>query len=79
MPLISIGENMRSGQIIKELRLKMGLTQASLADIIGCKANTISQYEHNKAAPSIKIAKKIVETARTKKIKINLENLFPDE
>jgi transcriptional regulator with XRE-family HTH domain len=70
---------MNNGYVIKNLRLQMGLTQSQLASLIGCKQNTLSQYEHGLASPSIKLAKEIVRAAKDKKIKIKLEDIFPDD
>jgi DNA-binding XRE family transcriptional regulator len=61
---------------IRELRLKIGMTQAEFAKLIGCKQNTFSQYEHGVVHPSIKIALAIIEVAKSKKIKVKLEDIF---
>jgi transcriptional regulator with XRE-family HTH domain len=70
---------MNKGEVIKEVRQQMGLTQAQFASLVGCKQNTLSQYEHGLANPSVKIAKEIVKAAKVEKIEIKLEDLFPDD
>ena len=46
---------------MKELRQKMGLTQAELAERVGIGMNTIARYERGEMAPSIQIAHAIAE------------------
>lgn len=47
------------GNRIKELRIKMGLTQDQLADKCSLSKNAIWNYENNKRSPSIEILDKI--------------------
>ena len=46
---------------IGELRRKLGLTQAALAEKVGVGPNTISRYERGEMEPSLKIAHAIAE------------------
>lgn len=43
------------GKRIKEARIKRGLTQRQLAEIIGVKHNSISDWENDKNKPFIVI------------------------
>jgi len=67
---------MYNGAPIKQIREKSGLTQEDFAARIGCKQNTLSQYESGKAAPSIKKGLAIVKIARRYKITTTLEELM---
>jgi len=40
-------------QEIRELRLKLGLTQGQLAEKVGSHRNTVSQWELGRQAPSM--------------------------
>ena len=43
----------------KELRIKKGLSQQEIADCVGVKQTTISQYENGSRQPNLKVAKNI--------------------
>ena len=47
---------------LKLARMRKGLNQRELAEIIGVHHALISQYEHGRRRPSIKTAKKIANT-----------------
>lgn len=47
-------------QNLKYLREKQGLTQGQLADMIGVKANTVSNYEKGNSSPDFNILNKII-------------------
>lgn len=44
---------------LKELRVEKDMSQTELADIVGLKQTTISQYENGSRRPNISIAKKL--------------------
>lgn len=46
---------------LKDLRLKMGMTQVKFAEFIGCTSTTLSAYENNLKRPSIDILMDIAE------------------
>lgn len=46
-------------QRVKELRLKLGLTQKAFASNIGITSSALSSYEKKGAIPSLEVAKKI--------------------
>ena len=48
------------GKQIKELRLKLGLTQEDFAHRLGVVLPTVSRWEHGKSKPS-RLAKKALE------------------
>lgn len=50
---------MKTGDLIKQARLKAGLTQAELANRLGTTTQNISQYERNVRKPKIETLQKI--------------------
>lgn len=70
---------MKINDTIKEIRKKTGMTQVAFAESIGCKQNTLSDYENGKALPSFEIINSIIKLAHSKKIKVKLEELFSEE
>jgi transcriptional regulator with XRE-family HTH domain len=46
---------------LKEFREKRGLSQTELADRVGLKQTTISQYESGSRRPNLAIAKKLAD------------------
>lgn len=69
---------MTSGQNIRKLREKIGLTQTEFAAAIGVAQITLSQYERNARHPSVKKAKDIIKFAQKNGIKVDLEYVRPD-
>ncbi len=49
------------GNIIKERRKLLGITQQDLADLAGVNINTVIRIEGNKINPSIEVIHSIVE------------------
>lgn len=47
-------------QSLVKLRENRGLTQTKLANMIGVRPNTVSQYEAGKREPNLEILKKLV-------------------
>lgn len=50
-----------TGDRIKKIRLKRGIDQSQLADMLGVTTSTISRWENNESVPRVKKIKKIVE------------------
>lgn len=46
---------------MRELRQKLGLTQAELSERVGIGMNTIARYERGEMTPSIQIANEIAQ------------------
>jgi transcriptional regulator with XRE-family HTH domain len=44
---------------LKELREEKGMSQTELANIVGLKQTTISQYENGSRSPKMSVAKKL--------------------
>lgn len=53
----------RIGQLIKNIRLKSGLTQEKFAQKYGVTYQAVSKWENGKSVPDISILKKISEDA----------------
>lgn len=47
--------------MLKELRLKRGLSQDDLAEAMGCHRSTLAMIETGKNHPSVELAKKLGE------------------
>lgn len=52
------------GNRLKQRRVQLGLTQQQLADIIGAKKNTISNYECNISSPSEDIILRLMDALK---------------
>lgn len=50
------------GERIKEARKSMGMTQRELADLIGAKHNSVSDWENNKNKPDADTIERLCET-----------------
>ena len=50
---------------LRELRLEQGLTQVSLANIVGVTRQTIIALEKGKFVPSVKLALRLADTLGT--------------
>lgn len=70
---------MKGNEMIRHIREQIGMTQVEFADAIGCKQGFLSFCESGRKRPSIETARKIILLAKTKKIKVRLEEIFPEE
>ena len=61
---------------VKEFRVKMGITQSQLADLVGVRRETIIYLEMGKYMPSLKLA---FETAKALNVEINDLFIFEEE
>lgn len=64
--------------MIKTIREDLGMTQIEFAEAIGCKQSFLSFCESGRKRPSIETARKIIALAKTKKIKVKLDDIFPE-
>ena len=64
---------MPTGEKIKELRKKRGLTQKQLGDLCGMADSAIRRYENGRANPKIETLQKIADALDVKVIKSNDE------
>lgn len=62
-----------SKELIRKLRLDMGLSQADLAQRVGVTTQTINLVESGKYNPTLKLCKRIA-----KELGASLEELFGD-
>jgi DNA-binding XRE family transcriptional regulator len=70
---------MKIGTTIKDIRHKLSLTQIEFAKLLEVGQSTISSYELNVKIPSLQVAKKILMLAKSKRIKMTLDDIFQDE
>jgi len=65
------------GEIVKDIRLKLELTQVQFAKKLGVTPIMISYYElGRRTTPSISVAKKLVTIAHRLKSDISLEDIY---
>lgn len=69
---------MNFAQKIKQVRVRLDMTQTNFGKEIGVCQNTVSQYEKGGKIPSPKVIKKIVILAKKVKIKITLNDIVSD-
>lgn len=50
-------ESCTPGEIIKNARMRLGISAYRLADMVGCTAQNLYQIEGGKSNPSVKLAK----------------------
>ncbi len=70
---------MKLYETIKDIRKKAGMTQIDFANAIGCRQNTLSDYENGKSTPSVEVLRLIVKVAKKHKIKVRLEDLLSED
>lgn len=66
-------QRFRFGKIIRETRIKRGLSQQELADRSGTSKTYISRIENDQIEPELTTLYKIVELGLGKKVKISIE------
>lgn len=67
------------GSKLKELRIKKGITQKVIADYLGIKVNSYSQYENNVRKPNIDMLNSIVKFYNVSGIGFFLDSPAADE
>ncbi len=70
---------MKIGQNLKRIRKELRLTQAELAKTLGLSQAAIAEYETDTRMPSLKVANKLIKLAKSKKIKVKIDDFFPEE
>lgn len=64
---------------LKELRMRLGLTQKMLADKLGLTAGAIFYWESGVQAPRAKSYAKLVKLGKKAKIKLNFEDFSTED
>jgi transcriptional regulator with XRE-family HTH domain len=67
---------MYSAEIVKELRVKMGLNRADFAKKLGLTRTSVYHYENGLRMPKQQILRLILILAKKNKLDINLEKLM---
>lgn len=57
-------------KIIKELRLKLLLTQTEFAELLGVSFESVNRWENGKNEPTMKIKRKISELLEKNKVEV---------
>ena len=68
---------MRSGELIRRVRQRRGLTQAQLAARAGTSQPVVSAYEHGRRDPTIGTLAKLVEAAG-EELRLDARQRIPD-
>ena len=68
------GGDITFGQVVKERRHSLGLTQAELGRRVGCAAITIRKIEANALRPSLQIAEQLALSEST--VRVHIYNLL---
>ncbi|MCP5345138.1 MAG: helix-turn-helix transcriptional regulator [Pseudomonadales bacterium] len=63
--------------MLKQHREKARLTRKELADIAEVTPQAISNYESGSRTPSLKVAIRIIEALRKRKVKVPISDLVP--
>lgn len=61
---------------LREIRKKLKLTQAQLAQMIGCSTGNISQYENNGQRIRQEVAMRIISAAKFRGLAITFEDIY---
>jgi repressor LexA len=64
-------------QIIKNLRLSLGLEQDQFAKYFEVSTSTVSNWETGRRVPRIPKLKKMVDIAKEHKLKLTMQDFFP--
>jgi transcriptional regulator with XRE-family HTH domain len=64
-------EKLEPGYQVARLRIKLGITQAQLAEIVGTKQPSIARLENGDSSPSLSFLEKVAE-ALGAEVKVNL-------
>ncbi len=70
---------MKISQKIRQIRIKMNMTQADFGKEIGVCQNTVSQYETLGKMPSPKVMRRIVMMAKKVRIIITVDDIISDD
>ena len=66
------------GQTIKRIRTEAGMDQRTFAAAIQCNQSYLSRIEREWHWPSQALAMRIIKLAKKHKIKVKLEDFFPE-
>ena len=67
---------MSIGETVKKIRVAAGMTQVEFAAAIGCLQAYVSKIEVGNREPSTAFLKRIMQFAKSKKIKFSAEDLL---
>ncbi len=70
---------MRIAENIKKLRFELCVSQSEFAKLLKVTSSSISHYESGKRSPNFSAMRKIILLAKSKNIKINLEDLHDEK
>ena len=62
----------------QRFRSQTGMSQAALAQLIGCTQVAISAYESRRRTPAMRISKEFLALAAARKVRMSLAELYAD-
>jgi predicted transcriptional regulator len=77
--LIPRGNIMKPAELIKHIRLSLDMTQSEFAYAVEFKQSHIAKVETGQRAITLKLAQNVTRLAKSKKIKVSLLDLFPED
>ena len=63
---------------IKSIRTRMGLTQAALAEAIGCTQGNVGQYENRGQTMPPDMARKLIQFADSKGLALTFDDIYAE-
>lgn len=67
----------KSHQNLKDLRIKLGLSQSAFCKCVGLAQASISHWENGLRRPMIERVQQIIEFAKSRGVKIKQTDLYP--
>lgn len=68
-------EMMPFGEAFRNIRSRLGVSQAELGRVMGCSSQNVSFYEHGQSVPPGRAAK-LIDFARTHGLRLCLEHVY---
>lgn len=60
---------------IRDIRKRLGLTQAEMAALLGCSQGNVSFYEHGQVMPP-EVAKRLIRSAAARGVLLTFEDIY---
>jgi DNA-binding transcriptional regulator YiaG len=63
-------------EVIKKLRLRLGLEQHEFGYLVGVSVGTVCNWEHNRRTPKIPKIRAMIALAKKHKVKLSMEDFM---
>ena len=64
---------------LREIREGLSLSQATLADMVGCTQGSIGHYESGRRIPSLKMCRSLVAALNKLGAEVRIDDVFPPD